>query len=181
MGRRDTGDGPSEQVGLGSLEVLAIFYRGRSANSLYRPTPPGPVKRIDVQTGKEVISMPKNVKAEPEELEDDDVEETEDSDDDAPVAKGNKGNKGNLVPREPISVPKDVVAGLSEEVRKLLKQREKLLAAGDQKGLRKVRMQLRKAGFRLSDHAGKGDKIANAAKATAKPAKARPAASDDDE
>lgn len=180
MGRRESGglDGPSEQVGLGSLEILAIFYRGRNANSLYRPTPPGPIKRVNVQTGEEVISMPKNAKQEPEELEDDEVEETDESDEVAPKAKG---NKGNLVPREPIAVPKDVIAGLDENVRKLLKQRDKLLAAGDQKGLRKIRMQLRKAGFKLSNYAGKGDKIAQAAKTGTKVAKAAKPATDEDD
>lgn len=125
--------------------------------------------------------MPKTLKNKP--VEDEELEDTEDAEETegggAPKAK--RGNPGNLTPREPVKVPKSAMSGASEEVQKLLKRREKLLAAGDQKGLRKVRAALRKAGFRLSNFAGKDDKIANAAKAktTEKPAKA--AVSDDDD
>lgn len=68
---------------------------------------------------------------------------------------GNKqGNPGNLVPREPVKVPSSVLKEQSKEVRELLKKREELQAAGDKKGLRKVRAALRKTGFRLSNLPG---------------------------
>jgi len=123
--------------------------------------------------------MPKTLKHAPavEELDAEDLEETEEEETDkeeTPKKKDGRGNPGNLTPREPVKVPAKVTANVSDEVRKLLKQREKLLAAGDQKGLRKVRAALRKAGFRLSTYAGKDDKIANAAKAkTEAPVKAK--------
>lgn len=127
--------------------------------------------------------MPKTVKNAPEPDEDEleDGDEAEEGEEETPKAK--RGNPGNLTPREPVKVTKDVYAGQPEAVQKLLKQREKLLAAGDQKGLRKVRAALRKAGFRLSNFAGKDDKIANAAKekaATAPAKKAKPADDDED-
>jgi hypothetical protein len=117
-------------------------------------------------------------KAKPElELEDDDLEEDEDEDEgdeeeteedeteeedeeedeeEAPAKAKRKGPpKGvvppGLVPREPVKIPKGMLKTLDPAVQKLLSQREKLLAAGDKKGLRKIRMQLRKAGFRLSE------------------------------
>lgn len=81
------------------------------------------------------------------------VEEADDSEDADKPAKKNPVPKG-LVPREPVKVPKDVAAGASKEVKALLKQREELMAKGDKKGLRKIRMALRKQGFRLSNISG---------------------------
>jgi hypothetical protein len=164
-------DGPSEQLGLGSLDTLAMFGRAKKAQGLFKAQPPGPALLVQVINGREVkTTMPKSVKNAPvvdDEEEIEEPEETEDGDDDEddePKSKKGRGNPGNLTPREPVKVSKDVVAKQSEEIQKLLKRREKLLAAGDQKGLRKVRAALRKAGFRLSSHAGKDDLIAAAAK-----------------
>ena len=198
MGRKrgpskDWDEGPKEQVGLGSLEVLALFKRAQRRDTLYRPElgSPGPVIYINPLTGEiqnreEVNTMAKGIKDAPveEELEDNDEETGEESEGEDKPAKGKRGNPGNLTPREPVKVPKGVVGGLSEEVQKLLRKREKLLAAGDQKGLRKIRAMLRKAGFRLSNYAGDGDKIANAAKAKAEgkeEPKAKKAKSKDDD
>jgi hypothetical protein len=176
-------DGPIEHSVAGGYEHLAIFGRVKKEDKLFRPTKPGPIRVIDPTTGKEVINMPKSMKNAPveEELDEEEAEETEEeeTEEDEPKAKkGGRGNPGNLTPREPVAVPKKVVAGLTPEVQKLLKQREKLLAAGDQKGLRKLRAMLRKAGFRLSQYAGKDDKIANAAKAKVK---TKPAAEEEDD
>jgi hypothetical protein len=93
---------------------------------------------------------------EDEEVEETDDEETEDDEEDEAPAKGKKktgkgsGKGSGLVPREPVSVPKAVYKAQPKEVQKLLVEREKLQAAGDKKGLRKIRMALRKLGFRLS-------------------------------
>lgn len=184
-------DGPREQVGLGSLETLALFGKAKKAMGLFKATPPGPAFLVQVINGEEVkTKMPKSVKNAPvqddeeiDEVEDDETEDEED--DDEPKSKG-RGNPGNLTPREPVKVSKDIVSKQSEEVQKLLKRREKLLAAGDQKGLRKVRAALRKAGFRLSNHASKDDLIAQAAKKKAAaskeaPAKAKKVADDDED
>jgi hypothetical protein len=90
-----------------------------------------------------------------EEVETDDDDEAETDDDDSDDEVTNKPSKKQkakgLVPREPTIVPAEVLKAAPKEVRKLLKQREELQAQGDKKGLRKIRMALRKAGFRLSD------------------------------
>jgi hypothetical protein len=90
----------------------------------------------------------------------DEEEVEEDEDEDEKPAKAKKGGKGGgkgsgLVPREPVTVPKDVLKAQPKEIQALLKQRDALQAAGDKKGLRKIRMQLRSKGFKLSELAGK--------------------------
>jgi hypothetical protein len=185
-------EAPLDSVRSGGYEDLAIFGRAKKEDKLFRAQPPGPIRRIDPITGESMEdAVPKSLKNKPveddvedEELEEGDEEETEDNDD-APSGKKGRGNPGNLTPREPVSVSSKVFKAQTEEVQKLLKQRDKLLAAGDQKGLRKVRAMLRKAGFRLSNHAGAGDKIANAQKAKAAAAtekvSSKKSASDDED
>jgi len=180
------GKGPPEAINYGGYENLALFGRVKKEDKLFRPTRPGPIRMIDVITGEEVNQMPKTLKNKPvddEELEEDEEGEEEEGEDEPKAKKSGRGNPGNLTPREPVQVPKKVVSGLSEEVQKLLRKREKLLAAGDQAGLRKLRAMLRKAGFRLSDYAGKDDLIAkaNRAKATAKPSKAKATEEEDED
>lgn len=184
-------EGPKETVGLGSLEVLANFSKAKKAQALYRPdeAKPGPIFTIQVINGEEVkTTMPKSMKNAPveaeevEELDEEEATETEEGEEDEDAPKAKRGNPGNLTPREPVKVKKDVFSAQTEEVQKLLKKREKYLAEGDQKKLRKIRALLRKAGFRLSSYAGSNDKIANAAKAKAKEtANTKPSKKDDDD
>jgi hypothetical protein len=110
-------------------------------------------KPVDEDEDEDEDVEEEDAEVETEEDDEDSEEETEDSDDDDEVTnKPSKKQKAKgLVPREPVKVPSEVLKAAPKEVRKLLKQREELQAKGDKKGLRKLRMQLRKAGFRLSD------------------------------
>jgi len=102
---------------------------------------------------------------EDEDIEEDDVEDTEEDDaedeeeeeeeDEKPVKAKKKGpQKGvvpkGLVPREPVRVPKDVLAKASKPVRLLIKTLNEQREIGDKEGQRKTRAALRKEGFRLS-------------------------------
>lgn len=95
------------------------------------------------------------VEVEEDEVEEEDGEDEEEDDTPAPkkkVKKGEKSGKGSgLVPREPVSVNKEIFKKQTPEVQALLKQREAAQAAGDKKALRKIRAGLRKQGFRLSN------------------------------
>lgn len=109
----------------------------------------------DVEEDEDDEEVEETDEDETEEEEDEDSEE-DDEDEKPAKAKGKgKGKGSGLVPREPVKVSKDVFKGQSKEVQKLLKQREELQAKGDKKGLRKLRMQLRAKGFRLSELSSK--------------------------
>lgn len=108
----------------------------------------------EVTEEEEVTEDDDDAEVEDAEESDDDDEEAEVTEKPAKSKKGGKGNPGNLVPREPVKVSEAVMKGQSKEIRALLKKREELQAAGDKKGLRKLRAELRKKGFRLSNLPG---------------------------
>lgn len=120
---------------------------------------------------KKQAQVEEDLELEDEEDEDDEVEEDDDEDveeatedegededeeeDEKPAKSKKKSTKGKgassgLVPREPVVVPSSVFKKQSPEIQKLLKMRDKLQASGDKKGLRKLRAELRKKGFKLS-------------------------------
>jgi len=108
--------------------------------------------KVEAKKSKKPVEVEEDEDLELEEEEEtEEVDETETDDDEVEEKPKKKTGRGSgLVPREPVAVPREVFKAQSPEVQKLLKQREKAQAAGDKKELRKIRMNLRKAGFRLS-------------------------------
>ena len=151
-----------------------------------------PVKEITVakstaknKTKNEIVEddEDEDLEDDVEETEEDDVEEEEDEEeeeeDEKPAKAKKKGpQKGvvpkGLVPREPVQVPKDVLAKASKPVRLLIKTLNEQREKGDKEGQRKTRAALRKEGFRLSS-------LSSANPQTEKAPKKKKAADEDDE
>ena len=106
----------------------------------------------DEEPEEEEVEEEEEEEPEDEEVDEEAEEEEEEEEEEKPAKKGKKGaKKGNLVPRTPVAVPKDVLKNSDKEIRSLLKQRDEAIAKGDKAAQRKIRMALRKKGFRLSE------------------------------
>jgi len=82
-----------------------------------------------------------------------------------------------LKPKEAVKVPKDLFKKLPDEIKALLKKLNDARESGDKEAQRKVRMELRKKGFYLSNIENGG----KAPETTEKPKKAAPAKEEKDE